>query len=122
MVNTYAGRHIGRLVERGRLDLNLDYEVDGSRIKGNNSVVVGQLNLGRTVDSPDAVSLPLDLAVALLKDPSGNIDLAVPVAGDLDDPQFRIGGVVMKAFLNLIVKAVASPFFLIGKLIPGGGR
>ncbi len=120
--NAYAGKYVGRLIERGRLDLELGYELDGDSLKGSNEVVLGQLTLGGSVDSEDAVSLPLDLALALLKDPSGNIDLGVPVAGNLNDPKFRIGSVVFKAFVNLIVKAAASPFFILGKLIPGGGE
>ncbi|MFK7956111.1 MAG: DUF748 domain-containing protein [Lysobacterales bacterium] len=120
--NAYAGKFVGRLIQRGRLDLDLGYELDGNSLKGNNKVTLGQLTLGSQVNSEDAVSLPLDLALALLKDPSGNIDLGVPVAGQLDDPQFRVGSVIFKAFVNLIVKAVASPFFIIGKLIPGGGE
>ncbi|MEM9532835.1 MAG: DUF748 domain-containing protein [Pseudomonadota bacterium] len=120
--NTYAGKYVGRLIERGRLDLDLSYELTGESLKGSNDVTLGQFSLGSSVESPDAVSLPLDLAVALLKDPSGNIDLGIPVAGDLNDPQFRVGSVVFKAFMNLIIKAAASPFFILGKLIPGGGE
>lgn len=120
--NAYAGKYVGRLIQRGRMDLDLGYELDGNNLKGNNKVTLGQLTLGSQVSSEDAVSLPLDLALALLKDGSGNIDLGVPVAGQLDDPKFRIGSVVFKALVNLIVKAVASPFSLIGKLIPGGGE
>ncbi|MEM7707676.1 MAG: DUF748 domain-containing protein [Pseudomonadota bacterium] len=120
--NAYAGKFVGRLIQRGRLDLELGYELDGDSLKGSNEVVLGQLTLGGSVDSEDAVSLPLDLALALLKDSSGNIDLGVPVAGNLNDPKFRIGSVVFKAFVNLIVKAAASPFFILGKLIPGGGE
>ena len=121
-VNPYAGKFVGRLIERGRLDLELRYQLEGRSLRGSNRVTLGQFELGRSVESPDAVSVPLDLAVALLRDPSGNLDLDIPVAGDLDDPEFRLGGVVFKAFVNLMVKAVASPFFIIGKLVPGGGE
>jgi len=72
------------------------------------------------VDSPDAMNLPLDLAVGLLKDVNGVIDLDLKVSGDLDDPDFSASGIVLKAFANLIVKAAAAPFKLLGSLIPGG--
>jgi hypothetical protein len=69
------------------------------------------------VEHPGAMSLPLGLAVALLKDPDGRIDLDVPVRGDVNDPEFKYGAVVAKALFNLITKIVTSPFALLGNLV-----
>ena len=86
-------------------------------LQGENSVVMSDLVLGEKVDHPDAGSLPLGLAVALLKDADGVIDIELPVAGDINDPEFKIGGVVWKAFAGLIAKIVSAPFRLLGNLI-----
>jgi hypothetical protein len=84
-------------------------------------VIVDQLAFGEKVDSPDATSLPVPLAVALLKDRKGRIDIDLPIRGDLNDPDFKYGKVVVSTLLNLLTEIVASPFMLMGKLIPGGG-
>jgi hypothetical protein len=80
---------------------------------------VDHLELGEHVDSPEAVNLPLDLAVALMKDSSGKIDIGLPVSGDLNDPQFSLGPLIWKAFTNLITKAVTAPFRALGSLFGG---
>ena len=84
-------------------------------------MLVDQLTFGEKVDSPDATSLPVPLAVALLKDRKGRIEIDLPIRGDLNDPDFKYGKVVLSTLLNLLTKIVASPFTLMGKLIPGGG-
>ncbi len=120
-LNPYAHQYLGRLINRGQLVLKLDYSLDGQRMVGSNIIELQQIDLGQTVESEDAVSVPLDLALALLRGPDGNVELNVPVSGQLDDPQFKIGGIVFRAILNLIVKAVASPFSLLANLLPDAG-
>lgn len=85
-------------------------------------MLVDQLTFGEKVDSPDATSLPVKLAVALLKDRKGRIDIDLPIRGDLKDPDFKYGKVVISTLLNLLSKIVASPFALMGKLVPGGSE
>jgi hypothetical protein len=72
------------------------------------------------VESPDATQLPVNLAIALLKNNRGEIDLNLPISGSLDDPEFSIGGLVIKVIVNLFVKAVTSPFALLGSMFGGG--
>ncbi|MGC1811036.1 MAG: hypothetical protein WA721_13895, partial [Candidatus Binataceae bacterium] len=60
------------------------------------------------------------LAVSLLKNSKGEIDVDVPVSGSLKDPQFSIGSVILHAFMNLIVKAATSPFSLLSSAFGGG--
>ncbi|MDH4022350.1 MAG: DUF748 domain-containing protein, partial [Gammaproteobacteria bacterium] len=116
----YAGRFAGYSIRQGKLSVNLNYKVNDRRLAADNEFVIEQLELGDKVDSPDAVSLPLKLAVALLKDRNGTIDLDLPVQGDLDDPEFRIGPIVWKTLVNLLTKAVTAPFALLGNLVGGG--
>jgi hypothetical protein len=115
--SAYTIPFAGREIASGKLDLDLGYKVTASELVGENKVVLRDLELGDKVEHPGAMSLPLGLAVALLKDAEGKIDIDLPVRGNVDDPDFRYGGVVLKAFGTLIVKIVASPFALLGNLL-----
>ena len=117
----YSGRYVGYRLSKGKLSLDLKYKVSQQQLEAENKVVVDQLTFGEKVDSLDATSLPVPLAVALLKDRKGRIDIDLPIRGDLKDPDFKYGKVVISTLLNLLTKIVASPFTLMGKLIPGGG-
>jgi hypothetical protein len=118
----YSGKYVGYRLSKGKLSLDLKYKVSQKQLEAENKVVVDQLTFGEKVDSPDATSLPVPLAVALLKDRKGRIDIDLPIRGDLKDPDFKYGKVVISTLLNLLTKIVASPFTLMGKLIPGGGN
>jgi hypothetical protein len=107
----------GREIESGSLDLELGYQLKKSELVGENKIILRDFELGEKVPHPDAMSLPLGLAVALLKDVDGKIDIDLPVRGNIDDPEFSYGGVVLKAVVNLVVKIVASPFALLGNLV-----
>ncbi|MBT8051491.1 MAG: DUF748 domain-containing protein [Gammaproteobacteria bacterium] len=116
-LSPYSAAFAGREIDEGKLDLDLLYRIKDGQLAGQNDIVLSDFKLGGKVDSPDAVSLPLDLAVALLKNSDGVIDIELPVEGDVNDPEFRIGGVVWKAFSTLITKIVTAPFKLLGNLI-----
>jgi outer membrane protein OmpA-like peptidoglycan-associated protein len=117
----YSGKYVGYGLSKGKLSLDLKYKVSQKQLEAENKVLVDQLTFGEKVDSPDATSLPVPLVVALLKDRKGRIDIDLPIRGDLNDPDFKYGKVVLSTLLNLLTKVVASPFSLMGKLIPGGG-
>ena len=117
----YSGMYVGYGLSKGKLSLDLRYKISKKQLEAENKVLVDQLTFGEKVDSPDATSLPVKLAVALLKDRKGRIDIDLPIRGDLKDPDFKYGRVVISTLLNLLTKIVASPFTLMGKLIPGGG-
>ena len=95
----------------------MKYFVENDKFQGDNQIIVERLKLGEKVDSPKAVSLPLDLAVAILEDGEGVIDLALPVSGDLSDPDFEFGQPLWKAFTNLINKIATSPFRALGAML-----
>jgi uncharacterized protein involved in outer membrane biogenesis len=118
----YSGKFAGRKIDSGKLSVNLKYKIDKSQLAGDNQIVVERLTLGEKVESPDAVDLPLDLAIALLEDTNGVIDLGLPVSGNLDAPEFSYGALIWKALGNLITKIVTSPFRALGALLPGGGE
>ncbi|WP_223451322.1 MULTISPECIES: DUF748 domain-containing protein [unclassified Pseudomonas] len=118
----YSGKFAGYRIRKGRLNLDLHYLITKGQLKAENKVVVEQLQLGEKVDSPDAVSLPLKLAIALLKDVDGKISIELPVSGDLNNPQFSVMPIVWQTLRNLIVKAAAAPFKMIGGLVSGGSE
>jgi hypothetical protein len=119
-VTPYSGRFAGYRIEKGKLSIDVRYLVENRKLDAQQRFIIDQLTLGDRVDSPDAVHLPLKLAVALLKDRNGVIDLGLPVTGDLDDPKFRVGPIIWKAFVNLLGNIATSPFKLIGGLFGGG--
>lgn len=116
----YSGRYIGQQIARGKLDLDLDYTVERSKLDAKNKVLLDGFTLGKRVESADAVDLPVGLAVALLKDTHGRIKLDVPASGRLDEPGFRLSGVILDTMKNVILKAATAPFALIGGLVGGG--
>ena len=115
----YSGKFMGYRIERGKLDLDLRYQIENRRLEASNKILVRQLTLGDKVPSPDATKLPVKFAIALLKDRDGNINLNLPVKGDLDDPKFSLMPIVMKVLVGLVTKAVTSPFALFGAVFGG---
>ncbi len=118
----YSGKFIGQTIGRGKLYLDLNYKVEKGQLQAENRIFLDQFNFGTQIDSPDALHLPVKLAVALLRDRRGEIHLNIPVRGDLNDPKFSLGGIIVKIFVNLIAKAVTSPFALLGSLVGGGSQ
>ena len=115
----YSGVYAGHRIKQGQLSVDLQYQLDNDQLVGHNHIVMNQMELGERVASPKAVDLPLRLALALLKDSKGVIDLGLEVKGNVREPSFSVGGLVWKAFRNLIVKAVSAPFNLIAGLVGG---
>jgi hypothetical protein len=111
--NTYAAKYMGYTIKRGKLSLDLQYTIKNKALRATNKVLLTQLTLGDKTNSPQATSLPVSLAISLLRDRHGNIDLNLPVSGSLDDPSFSIGGIVWQVVVNLLSKAVTSPFSLL---------
>jgi len=116
----YAGKYLGYGIEKGKLTLNLQYLIEKKKLDAQNKILLDQFTLGSQVDSPDATKLPVKLAIALLKNRRGEIDLDVPVSGQIDDPEFSLGRIILKILVNLLVKAATSPFALLGALFGGG--
>ncbi|HXY54441.1 MAG TPA: DUF748 domain-containing protein [Nitrospirota bacterium] len=115
-ISPYSGRYAGYTVQKGQLSFHLDYLVIKNKLDAKNKILLDQFTFGDRVDSPDATKLPVRLAVALLKDRNGQIDLDIPVSGDLNDPKFSVGHVVLKIIGNLLTKAATAPFALLGSI------
>lgn len=119
-LSPYSVKYAGHGIERGKLSVDVTYKVlPNGQLTANNRIVLNQLTFGEPVaGAPN--SLPVRLAAALLADRRGVIDLDLPISGSLNDPQFRIGPVIGKIILNLIGKALTSPFSLLASAFGGG--
>ncbi|TXT30012.1 MAG: hypothetical protein FD131_2022 [Rhodocyclaceae bacterium] len=116
----YSGKYAGYAIEKGKLSLNVAYKLENNQLAAENRLFIDQFTFGEKIESPDATKLPVNLALSLLKNNRGEIDLNLPISGSLDDPQFSIGGLIVKVIVNLFVKAVTSPFALLGSMFGGG--
>jgi hypothetical protein len=117
----YSGKFAGYRIKKGKLSLALEYNIQNAQLTGDNKLLLEKLTLGEKIDSPDAIHLPVKLAVALLKDSHGNIDLDLEVAGDLNDPKVNTGALIWQALKKVIIKVTTAPFRFLGNLIGIGG-
>ncbi|MBL7048792.1 MAG: DUF748 domain-containing protein, partial [Nitrospira sp.] len=116
----YAGKYAGYTIKKGSLSLELEYLIADKQIDSRNRIRLDQFTFGEKVESMEATRLPVKFAVSLMKDSSGQINLDIPVKGSMEDPEFSIGGVVLKIIVNMLVKAATSPFALLGAIVGGG--
>ena len=113
----YTMKFAGYKIAEGKISLDLQYKVRNGQLEGANQIVIDKLTLGERVDSPDALKLPLELAIAILKDSDGRIDLGLPISGNINDPQFSYGAMIWKAIGNLLTRIVTAPFRALGALL-----
>ncbi|MGA9111284.1 MAG: DUF748 domain-containing protein [Smithella sp.] len=116
----YSNKFLGYPITKGKLNFNVSYLIDKRKLDSENKVLINQLTFGNKVESPNAIKAPVTLAVSLLTDRNGQINLDIPVSGSLDDPKFSIWPIVWQVIVNLITKAVTSPFALLSSLTGGG--
>lgn len=116
-VSPYSSTYAGYYIDKGQISLTLQYYLEQGQLKGANHVYIDQLQLGKPSDSSLATSLPVKLAIALLQDRNGVIDLGVDVSGDVNDPSFGIGSIIWTAVKNIVTKAVTAPFSLLANLM-----
>lgn len=116
-MSPYSGTYAGYTIDSGTLSVDLVYGFQGSQLDGDNRIVISQMELGEPIESERAMQIPLQLGLALLTDAAGVIDLAVPISGDVNDPQFSFSGVIFGAIANVIIKAATAPFRLLAGLV-----
>ncbi|WP_407275221.1 DUF748 domain-containing protein [Halothiobacillus sp. DCM-1] len=121
-LSTYAARYAGYGIEKGSLSATLHYQVKDNELTASNHIVLDQLTFGTPVESPEATKLPVLLAVSLLQDRNGVIDIDLPISGTLTDPEFSMGGIIVKVIVNLLTKAITAPFSLLGAAFGGGSE
>jgi hypothetical protein len=115
----YSVKYAGYPITRGKLSMDVQYKVQDNKLQAENHLFLDQLTFGERVDSPTATKLPVLLAVSLLKNSRGEIDINLPVSGSLDDPEFSLGGIIVQVIVNLLTKVVTAPFSLLGAAFGG---
>ncbi|HEY4146541.1 DUF748 domain-containing protein [Pinirhizobacter sp.] len=120
-LSPYSGKYAGYPITKGRLNVDVHYLLDQGKLTADNHIFIDQLTFGDRIEGPGISHLPVKLAVALLKDSQGRIDVHVPVSGSLNDPHFSVGGLIWRAIGNLIAKAATAPFKLLASAFGGGG-
>lgn len=121
-LSPYTATFAGRIISGGKLNLDLGYKIKDSELLGDNSVILERFSLGERVESPGAMKLPLDLAIALLTDSDGKIDLSLPIRGNVDHPEFSYGHLVWQAITNVLTKIVTAPFRALAALFGGSSE
>ena len=116
-ITPYSGQFLGYKIEKGKLNLTLNYDVKDSKLNGSNVVNLDTLTLGEKVESKDAVNLPLSLAISILSDQNNQINIDLPVTGDLNDPDFKYGGIVWEAVKKLFADITLAPFRFLGNML-----
>ena len=116
-VTPYSGQFLGYKIEKGKLNLTLNYDVKDFKLNGSNVVNLDTLTLGEKVESKDAVNLPLSLAISILSDQNNQINIDLPVEGDLNDPDFKYGGIVWEAVKKLFADITLAPFRFLGNML-----
>lgn len=121
-LSPYSATFAGRKIASGKISLDLQYKLDKSQLAGENKILLEKFTLGEHVESPSALDLPLDMAIALLTDSDGKIDLSVPVSGDIDKPEFSYGQIIRKAIASVLTRIVTAPFRALASLFGGNAE
>lgn len=121
-LSPYSGTFAGRRIASGKLSLDLQYRIEDGKLEGDNKILLERFTLGEQIESADALNLPLDLAVALLTDSQGRIDIAVPVTGEMDNPQFSLSGVIGQALVRMLTRIITAPFAALANLLGGSAE
>ncbi len=116
----YSVKYAGYPITKGKLSLDVRYHLENGELKAENHVFLDQLTFGDRVENTTATKLPVLLAVALLKNQDGEIDINLPISGSLSDPQFSIGGIIVRVIVNLLTKVITAPFSLLASAFGGG--
>lgn len=116
----FTTRYLGFGVERGRLDVDTEVSIEDGRLESTTKIAADKFYLGDRVDSEQALDAPVKLGLSVLRDSSGMIRLPITISGDLNDPGFSTGGVVLRVIRNVLVKAATAPFSMLASLAGGG--
>ena len=121
VLTPYSGKYTGRELKNGKLDFNMDYRISDNMLVASHKILIQRFEFGNSVESKDALHLPFGLAVALLEDPQGKINIALPVSGNMSDPKFKYSHLIFQVISNFFIKLVTEPFSILGSMLGGSG-
>jgi len=117
VTSPYVGKYTGRGLADGKLDFNTTYHIRNNKLTAKHRILIQHFNFGEKVESKDALNLPFGLAIALLEDPKGRIDISLPLEGDLTDPKFQYTHLLWQTARNFFTKLVTKPFSMLGSML-----
>ncbi len=116
-INIYANHYTGHTILEGDMFYYSNSIITNGNIVSENQLLIKNVSLNNSKGG--LYSLPLKFALFLLKDKNGDVNLNIPVRGDMNDPTVNVGKIVWNSFKNLIVKAATSPGKLLAGLVDG---
>jgi len=119
-LSPYFGKYLGYAIDLGRLKIDISYDIKPQQMAGDHRLILNKFTLGNKVDSPDAIKVPIKLALAIMEDSRQQIDLAIPVKGNPAEPEFEFKHIILMAFKNIFTKIVTAPFSMLAGLVGGG--
>ncbi|MFC4257462.1 DUF748 domain-containing protein [Marinobacter lacisalsi] len=121
VTSPYFAFYLGYRVDGGKLSAEGTYDLRGTRLDSTTALTLDRIELGEAVQSDTSITAPVKLGLTLLRDGDGRVTLDIPVNGNLADPEFDLGPVMMKTLRSTLVKAAMSPFNLLGSVIDLAG-
>ncbi len=106
-ISAYIKDSLGFELKSGQLDSDINVAVVESELGGKVKLNLRGIDM-TAADSSDTTTLkdqsaiPLNVALGMLKDKKGNIELSIPMKGSVDDPSFGVS-----SFLILVTKKAA---------------
>jgi hypothetical protein len=115
-------RAAGWEIESGTTSLDSKIVADASGYKTKNKLVFHDLDVAPEDGEGFAsrFGLSIDLVLAILRDPTGDISLSVPVSIDGDGAGVDIGAILVSALRRALQGAIVSPVKMLGMLVPEG--
>jgi len=117
--NPYSIYYVAYPSMKGKFNYTGTVVLKDHKLTSDHKVVIENIVMGKKMKNQTAMNLPIRLAVAILRDPKGNITMDVPVEGDLDNPHYKLRKVIIEILKNLVIKAAAAPYNLLAGAFGG---
>jgi hypothetical protein len=114
---------LGYQIKSGQLSLDATTNIKDNVIDAENRIhlnkfVITTADKSKTALIEKQFTMPLETGLSLLKDKKDNIDLKLPIEGNIDNPDFKLQAVISKAINSSLIKA--SRTYLLLALQPFG--
>lgn len=110
MMNPFLVTHTGFPLDRGSMDLHGDWNVVGGQITSTNHLVIIDPRVSKRIKGADTRWLPMNLAMALVRERGNVIDYEVPISGKLGDPAFNFWDVITDILTNIVMKPATTGY------------
>ena len=114
-INIYSKHYAGLPILFGEMYYRNETSIINKQLNSENELVIRNVEMGRK--SGGLYDIPIKLALFILKDKNGDVNLDIPVTGDLSDPKTNVGKIVWNTFKGFMGKIVSSPFRALGNLL-----